>query len=551
MPEQRVCARGSYGDESRGDPLPCLRQNVRIRRIRSRGAVLVLLWTCLASASYNCIIELSAEGFATDPLGVISIATFVLCCPLAGWLADVYFGRYKVMHAGLWIMWIGSNVYVLMHIVQFEVSESEHVLNNSVRVLAKVAITIGYTAFFVNVVPFGMDQMLEASAEEISAFIHWFIFAFYAGRGIAELGNLFYSCSHLQTITAHMFQSLIPVVLLSLVLCCDFLLRSWLVIEPESRNPLKLLFRVLKFNATHKHPIRRSAFTHCEDERPSRIDLAKSKYGGPFTTEEVEDVKTFLRMLVVTITFCAVYLPGYLYLFSVSRLHSHFRGIQNISNCSINLLSLCYSPPTITVLGIPLYEFIIYPVIRKRIPSTLTRVGFGLVLTLAHSFIPLTADIVGHIKDPSVPCIFKSNETATLQIEYMWVDVPSNILIAVTFIIFDVAINEFICAQAPYNLRGLLIGLSYSVSLTAFPVAYGIYKIWEIGLNTKLTMTPSCGFWYYLFIMLTAAFSLAIVCTVSRWYKRRERDEPENERMFVEDYYERYISQTDVNHVIQ
>ena len=31
-------------------------------------------------------------------------------------------------------------------------------------------------------------------------------------------------------------------------------------------------------------------------------DFAKSKYGGTFTTEHVGDVKTFLRLLVVTST---------------------------------------------------------------------------------------------------------------------------------------------------------------------------------------------------------------------------------------------------------
>ena len=30
-----------------------------------------------------------------------------------------------------------------------------------------------------------------------------------------------------------------------------------------------------------------------EDDYPSRIDLGKDKYGGLFTVEEVEDVKTF------------------------------------------------------------------------------------------------------------------------------------------------------------------------------------------------------------------------------------------------------------------
>ena len=42
----------------------------------------------------------------------------------------------------------------------------------------------------------------------------------------------------------------------------------------------------------HKYPVQRSAFTYCENEQPTRLDYGKSKYGGPFTTEQVDDVKT-------------------------------------------------------------------------------------------------------------------------------------------------------------------------------------------------------------------------------------------------------------------
>ena len=58
---------------------------------------------------------------------------------------------------------------------------------------------------------------------------------------------------------------------------------------------------MLKFAAKHKAPVNRSALTYWEEDIPSRVDLGKSKYGGPFTTEQVEDVKTFLKLLVVSV----------------------------------------------------------------------------------------------------------------------------------------------------------------------------------------------------------------------------------------------------------
>ena len=53
-----------------------------------------------------------------------------------------------------------------------------------------------------------------------------------------------------------------------------------------------------------------SAFTYCEDHTPSRLDLGKNQYGGPFTTEEVEDVKTFLRLLLLLLTLFGYHVAG-------------------------------------------------------------------------------------------------------------------------------------------------------------------------------------------------------------------------------------------------
>ena len=73
------------------------------------------------------------------------------------------------------------------------------------------------------------------------------------------------------------------------------------------------------------------------------------------------------------------------------------------------------------------------------------------------------------------------------------------------------------------------------------PLAYIIYSAWDLGWKKTVTQ-PSCGFWYYLSIALTATFGLVIWCIVAKWYKRRERDEPAYEHMFAENYYDKYCS---------
>ena len=80
------------------------------------------------------------------------------------------------------------------------------------------------------------------------------------------------------------------------------LTHNWFIVDSGSKNPYKLVFKVLKFAKDHTNPICHSAFTYREDELPSRLDLGKEKYGGPFTTEQVEDVKTFVGILGVLLT---------------------------------------------------------------------------------------------------------------------------------------------------------------------------------------------------------------------------------------------------------
>ena len=92
----------------------------------------------------------------------------------------------------------------------------------------------------------------------------------------------------------------LAIILLGVTLYLEKYKHHWLFfIEPGSNNPYKLVYKVIKFAKDHTNPIRRSAFTYCEDELPSRLDLGKEKYGGPFTTEGVENVKAFFGIVCV------------------------------------------------------------------------------------------------------------------------------------------------------------------------------------------------------------------------------------------------------------
>ena len=92
--------------------------------------------------------------------------------------------------------------------------------------------------------------------------------------------------------------------MISLCLACHR--RRWFLIDTARLNPYKLVYKVTRFACLHKVPVQRSAFTYCEDDLPSGLDLGKNKYGGPFTTEQV-DVKAFYGIPKVLISLGPVF----------------------------------------------------------------------------------------------------------------------------------------------------------------------------------------------------------------------------------------------------
>ena len=150
--------------------------------------------------------------------------------------------------------------------------------------------------------------------------------------------------------------------------------------ETAGFNPFKNIYKVLKYSWKHKVPEHRSAFTYWEDDIPRRIDLGKNKYGGPFTNEEVEDTKTFLRILPLLLCLFGYHLAGDGYSAPIQ--------LQRTSCPSLPVLLLIVINPQhltalVTVVGIPLYRLVIIKVIPKvKTVRMLTKLWVGLYLSL-------------------------------------------------------------------------------------------------------------------------------------------------------------------------
>ena len=351
----------------------------KIRRVTNKGAVLVLVLSFMATSSFYLLF---GETYSTrtniynfnNRLVIPRILSYCIFTSIAGLLADAFIGRYKVIRISVWTMWI----FMILATVSValtaycQVGNHHHSEGTILTITLSVA-GMGLGGFQANIIQFGLDQLHDASTTEITSFTIWYTFTV-IGAGLVV--NFTLSClNESYKPFLYLFVCLSLTVAVLIIMCSN----HHFVKEPPTKNPFKLIFKVIRFAIKNKRLRGRSAFTYCEDDLPSRIDFGKGKYGGPFTIEEVEDVKTILRMLpIVTIFGLMISVPvvGFILDYTLtSKLLGLYGDKHHQSSKQLQLvdsLAKCYSKVSpfatsnfIVPLLIGLNETIIYPVFHK------------------------------------------------------------------------------------------------------------------------------------------------------------------------------------------
>ena len=169
------------------------------------------------------------------------------------------------------------------------------------------------------------------------------------------------------------------------------------------------------------------------------MDLGKSRYGGPFTTEQVEDVKTFFKIIVIQI-------PLFFVSFSSRELYHHHQPLPPINKCTASLISLfTYHPCVCAMLVTLILEFIVYPLVKIEPQNILKQIGFACFIIVVANIGILSAEVVSYFHDIQI-----------------WIKVASSIIGGlVIFSFLTNCILLFACAQSPYNMRGYWRDLHY------------------------------------------------------------------------------------------
>ena len=523
------------GRISQPNPSVRRRRKWQFRSVGSRNTLMIIAWIFIIFCSQHSI-DITETEKLSPWLGqlnsIMKLATFAISCPIASFLAEVFIGRYRFISFTLRVLWLLHSAGLGISLLEYCLHKDNTTLYLIGHYLLALPANIFQGAFLSVAISLGLDQIAGASNTNINAFVVWCVWAIFGGYSMAEmLQEILQQGSHLQAGEVSLIIILLPVILLSVALVLDFNFHHKLVKEPVTVNPVSLIFKVLKYAAKHKYPVQRSAFTYCENERPTRLDYGKSKYGGPFTTEQVEDVKTFWRMLVVIFVISMLFAP----LVSLVNSYQEFEGPPN------TIASRALSPLSFVAYLIPLYELLIYPCLRNRGPSILQSAGIGATAVVASSLYGLMTVAVREATQNDTPeCMFKINaQNNSKDIKDFFIAIPFNFLLALAITLVYKTRIEFICAQAPYNMNSLLIGLA--LMLQTLLRAFGEYHYsafsegWFKGLQTSI-----CGIWFYLTNLVMAILISVLVLFIVRQYKGRERDEITESQMLVEDIYYKY-----------
>ena len=168
------------------------------------------------------------------------------------------------------------------------------------------------------------------------------------------------------------------------------------------------------------------------------------------------------------------------------------------------------------------YKIIIFRFFKHKLGSSLKRIG---VLTLIEFFLNLAFFIF------SVISLMLFKQPAS-----QWPFVIYSISSYTLFALFCAFTVEFVCAQAPYSMRGLLSGLVFftTVLFAVLGEILGIYLTYDCGTKTCKIIQYSIG-------AGLSAVGLLLSIVVARRYKLRVRDEGYDLYEVVRDTYYRYL----------
>ena len=474
-----------------------------------------------------------------------SVLTYVcsfLFAPIAGLLADWKFGRHRVFSFGLLMQFIGYSSLGILFSNQLFDNATVCSVFYIFYYLSLLIIVIGCSSFNAVIIPYGVDQMREASViTTIPSYFHWYYFFINLGSFFA-LGGLDHNENDLRG-RLMTFSNVFVAIILSFIALLMFKISSmigWLIPSPPQGNPVAKIYKVVT-NAINNRIDKNKHIDVYQKKKPI-LDYAKFSNGGKFTFEQVEDVKTFFSMLLVLFSLIWYYFQdfldvhlyilqgdGFFYNYN-SRVPLYISKIGPITSM-VTIVILEY-----TNLGRKLYR--VLPRILHRFiigfPLAILSVLFATIIEYVHKFPCITASIHSNASSLIPTLTTHHYYLAYLQVFQYSILSMSEVLVTVGSI-------EWVYAQSPEYLRAFTYGIFESVIGigTLIPFLFFIaLKFLTCGDAESGDWCPHCWVYtpecvtnrycyssYYSFtvILAVSVLSVVIFLLISCWYTPRLR----------------------------
>ena len=535
----------------------CYKNSVYFKELKSHSLPLSVIMILMFTVVINNSITLSSNafyGFSTYPeqtlcyapepqyddtankvLLYITVLVYLISTVVMAYLGDAVIGHYNAVKVCLWVSWLGTLLQVVSYCIQYGTCGlSVNIAKYGISGVASILINGATGGFYANMLSCGIDQLPSASSTQIRAFVHWLIWAFFLGL-ISDY--LMVNSSTIYDLSLVLYTSVAGFCLSSLVIALSCLFNHrFECVKPPKRNPYRVVYEVMRYAWRHKAAANRSAFTYWEGRTPSRIDLAKERYGGPFVDQEPEDVKTFWYILAVILSFSGFFIP-----YSIFADIFDYLILYKGSSTSLNGYGTIFMWASLehqVLYIIPLLELVILPLFPKLeyfFVSPMKGLFISYFMLILGLVSMAAIDVAGRLVTPyHIPCFLSVHMDEEVDLSVYYFIIPLfffglNHFFGVLFA------YEFICSQAPSNLHGMLSGALWLSKVIFVTIGNLLISV----LNIDGPGMLSCGFWILLLNLGISIAGLFVYMYTTKCYRRRQRDEGYHYREVIEDYFSR------------
>ena len=152
----------------------------------------------------------------------------------------------------------------------------------------------------------------------------------------------------------------------------------------------------------------------------------------------------------------------------------------------------------------------------------------------------LVVDSGGHIWKKGIDCFFdihyENNSLVIPSLDMRWSSLlPSDIFLGIGSTLVTVSVLEFICAQSPHSMKGLLFGVFFCIrgifqSISSIALfSFTSRVIWGNHNPSPI----SCLSGYFIFTVIAAVFGLILLSELAMRYQYRQLDDRPYDQHFL------------------